>query len=87
MSTFISFHIYVLLFVPASASIYLFFFLIGVKLLYNVVLISSTQQCESAICIHITLPLEPLSHPPHLHPSRSSQSTWLSSLCDPAASY
>ena len=37
-------------------------------MLYNVVLVSSVQQSESAICIHISLyplPLEPPSHPPY----------------------
>ena len=31
-------------------------FLIGVKLLYNVVLVTAIQQCESAICIYVHLP-------------------------------
>ena len=40
---------------------YLFiYFLIGEKLLYNVVRISAIQQCKSAIIIHIL----PLSSPP-----------------------
>ena len=33
-----------------------FFFLIGVYLLYNVVLVSAVQQRESAVCIHISPP-------------------------------
>ena len=33
-----------------------FNFLIGVKLLYNVVLVTAIQQCESAICIYVHLP-------------------------------
>ena len=37
-------------------------------LLYNAALVSAVQQSESAIGIHIPLPLEPPSHP-----SRSSQ--------------
>ena len=31
-------------------------FFLGIQLLYNVVLVSAVQQCESAICIHISLP-------------------------------
>ena len=64
--------------------IYLFF-LIGVQLLYNVVLVSAVQQSESAVCIHIS-PLSwtylPSPHPriPPSHPSRSPQSTELSSV-------
>ena len=37
-------------------------------MLYNVVLVSTVQQSESAIRIHISplpLPLEPPSHPPY----------------------
>ena len=38
------------------------YFLIGGKLLYNVVLVSATQQCKSAIIIHIYhLPLNTYS--------------------------
>ena len=59
----------------------LFFF--GVQLLYNVVLVSAVQQSESAICLHMSAPTW-ISHP---HPSRSSQSTKLSSLCYTAASH
>ena len=33
-----------------------FYFLIGRKLLYSVVLVSAVQQCKSAITIHISLP-------------------------------
>ena len=33
-------------------------FIIGVKLLYNAVLVSAMQQSESAICIHIFLPFQ-----------------------------
>ena len=43
----------------------------------NVVLVSVVQQHESTIRIHISLPLEPPSHPPASCPSRSSQSTKL----------
>ena len=53
-------------------------------------LVSAVQQCESTICINISHPswasLPPPS-PPHSHPSRSSQSTKLSSLCHTAASH
>ena len=45
-------------------------------MLYNVVLVSAVQQHESALSIHISLPLEP-PHPSH--PSRLSSSTELSS--------
>ena len=40
-------------------------------MLYNVVLVSTVQQSQSAIRIHISsypLPLEPLSHPPYPTP-------------------
>ena len=33
-----------------------YFFLIGVQLLYNVVLVFVVQQSESAMCIHISPP-------------------------------
>ena len=61
---------------------YLYFKLIfiGVHLLYNVVLVSTTQQSESAICIHIS---------PHLgisFPFRLPQSTENSLLCYTAGS-
>ena len=51
-------------------------------MLYNVVLISGVQQSESTICIHIspTYWTSPLPCPRPSHPSRSSQSTRLSSL-------
>ena len=43
---------------------FFFFFLIGGKLLYNVVLVSAIQQCESVIIMYIfSLPLEPPSPP------------------------
>ena len=48
------------------------------KLEYNcftVLLVSAVQQSESAMCIHVS------------HPSKSSQSTELSSLCNTAASH
>ena len=57
------------------------------SLLYNV-LVSSVQQHQSAICIHISsslwasLPLLPSSHP-----SKSSQSNEVNSLCCTAASH
>ena len=50
-------------------------FFIGVQLLYNVVLISTVQQSESAICIHISS-LFWISFP-----FRSPQRTEQSSLC------
>ena len=51
---------------------FIFKFLIGGELLYDV-LVSAIQQCKSAISIHIyPLPLEPPSHPPPSHPSRSA---------------
>ena len=65
-----------------------FFFFIGGKLLYNFVLVSAIQQCESVIIIHTFLrswaslpsPIPPSPH--HLPPTvRSSQSTRLGSLC------
>ena len=43
-------------------------------MLYNVVLVSTTQQCESAISTRIPPLLNLLSTPPS-HPSRLSQST------------
>ena len=41
------------------------FIFIGVKLLFNVMLVSTVQQCESAICVHLSPPAWssfPLSH-------------------------
>ena len=56
------------------------YFLIGVYLLYNVVLVSAAQQCESALCVCIhPLPPGPPPTPP-TQPSRSSQTAELSSL-------
>ena len=49
-----------------------FFFLIGVQLLYNVVLVSAVQQSESAICIHISPPSW-TSLPPHTPPIPPTQ--------------
>ena len=63
----------------------LLFFLIAVQLLYNVALASAAQQCESALCLHISPPSGASLSPPQSHPSRSSQSTQLSSLCYTAA--
>ena len=48
-------------------------------------LVSAVQQSESALCIHISLPLEPPLTPSSL-PSGSSQSAELSSLRNTAAS-
>ena len=70
---------------------FFFYIFIGVKLLYNGVLLSALQQSESAIHIHISPYLFPLASPslPHslCHPSRWSQSTKLISLCHAAASH
>ena len=54
---------------------------IGVQLLYNIVLVSTVQQSESAICIHIST----LFQIPF--PYRSLQSIEQSSLCYTAGSY
>ena len=57
-------------------------FLIGEKLLYNVLLVSAIQQCESAVSIYVSPPSwrKPLSPLPS-HPFRqSSQSIRLGSL-------
>ena len=62
----------------ASNLVYLCFFkfiFIGLELLYNAVLVSTVQQSESAVHIHIS-PLFWLSFP-----FRSPQSTEQSSLC------
>jgi len=58
-------------------------------LLYSVVLVSAVQQSESAIYIYIYIYIPPeASLPPApSHPSRSSQSTELSSLCYTASSH
>ena len=49
--------------------------------------VSAVQWSESAICIHIPhFSWAPLSPPPPSHPSRSSQSAELSSLCYATAS-
>ena len=50
---------------------------------YRVLLVSAIQRRESTIVYICTLPLQ---LPSHSHPSRSSQSTELSPLCDAAAS-
>lgn len=67
--------------------IYLFIF-VGITLLYNTVLVSDEQQLESAISTHMfSLLLGIFAHllatlpPVPFCPSRSSQSTELSSLC------
>ena len=51
----------------------------GVQLLYEVVSVSAVQQCESAVCLHLSPPSS--TSPPPSHPPRSSQSTTLSSPC------
>ena len=58
-----------------------FSFVTGRLLLYNVVLVSALQQCESAISVHASPPSWTSLPPPALsHPSWLSQSTRLSSL-------
>ena len=49
-------------------------------MLYNVMLVSAVQQSESARCIHSMSSLLDLSPFLSSHPSRSSQSTGLSSF-------
>ena len=61
-------------------------FSIGVQFLYSM-LVPTVQRSESATCIHISPPLELLSHPGSITPAWSSQSTDLSSLCYTAASH
>ena len=66
--------------VIADLMLNFFFFLIGVELFYNVVLVSAVQQSESALCIHVTPPSWPslqLPHPTHLGHHRAVE---LSSL-------
>ena len=46
-----------------SILLWFVFFHFEIWLLYSVVSISATQQSESAVCIHISLPLEPLPLP------------------------
>ena len=53
-------------------------------MLYKVVVVSAIHQHESAISIYMSVPLEPVSHS---HPSRLSQTTVLSSLCQLPISY
>ena len=51
-------------------------------------LVSAVQWSESTICMHISPPSWVFCPPlPQPHPSRSSQSTRLSSLCSTAASH
>ena len=59
---------------------------IGVEMLCNIVLVSAVQWSESAIRMHISPPSW-TSHYPPFCPSRSSQSTELSSLCYTAGSH
>ena len=61
-------------------------FSIGVQFLYSM-LVPTVQGSESATCIHISPPLELLSHPGSMTSAWSSQSTDLSSLCYTAASH
>ena len=64
-----------------------FFFLIGIYLLYNVVLVYAFQHHKSAISIHLLTSLLSLPPSPQTYPSSSSQRTELSSLCYTAASH
>ena len=67
------------------SSYYLFYFLIGGKLLSNVVLVSAIQWCKSALSLHISPPSG--ASLPSPHPSRSSQSPRLGSPCHTATSH
>ena len=59
-------------------------FFIGLKLLFNAILVSAVQQCELAICIHLSPPAWssfPLSHlPPTTHDLISSSTTLASQM-------
>ena len=61
-------------------SFFFFFFFIGVKLLYNVVLVSAVQWSESALCIPISPPswtsLLPNSPPPPPHLGHHRAPSW-----------
>ena len=57
------------------------YFLIGGKLLYNVVLVFATQKYKPAIIIHIFPPSGDSFPCPDPIPSRSSQSARFGSLC------
>ena len=70
-----------------SSMIYFFIYiLIGGKLLYNAVVVSALQQCKPCTIIYVPSPvsLPPL---PASHPSKSSQSARLGSLCYTAVSH
>ena len=69
----------------SRTNLFISFLKIIIELLYNIVLVSAVQQCESAISIHTPPPS--WGSLPHLpsHPSRSSQRTYPSSLCSTAA--
>ena len=82
-----NFHFHIFRYRPTFSFIPKFCFFIGIWLLYNVVLVSTVQHCESAICVHNPLHLELPSHPPPSHPSMASQSTELSSLFYVTASH
>lgn len=66
----------------------IYFVFIGVELLYSVVLVSPVQQCESALCTHVSPPFW-VSFPAHpaSHASGSSQSPAPSCLCCIEASH
>ena len=71
---------------PTSLVI-LLLFIFNLKIFLNWHIIALQVQHESAICMHISPhSWASLSPPPISHPSRSSQSTKLSSLCYIAAS-
>lgn len=59
----------------------LFFFLIGIFLLYNVEFVYAFQQHKSAISIHLLTSLLSLPATPQSHPSSSSQSPEPRSMC------
>ena len=65
----------------------LFYFLIGGKLLYNIVLVSAVQQCKSAIIIRMSSPSRASLPSPYPTQSESSLSTKLGSLCYTATSH
>ena len=66
---------------------FIFYFLIGKKLLYNFVLVSVVQYCESVISYMYILSLLSLPSLTPSHPSRSSQGVRLDSFCCSATSH
>ena len=71
---------------PHNLPLNLFYFFIGVQLLYNIVFLQCNSVNQLYVYVH-SLPLEPLSHQPPTFPSRSPQSSELSSLCCRTASH